>query len=260
MKLYRIAALVSRNIKLSYRGFDPLIDIFYWPLFDIILWGFTSQWIQVNDPLIPRMWLTGLVIWQASYRANLDISYNLLSELWSRNVVMLFATPLAMKEWVISAMVLGLINGAVTILFGALIVTLILGVNVFLIGWFVIPLWALLVFTGWAIGLFAAGCIVIQGQRINKLVFVMGWIFVPFSGLFAPVETLPSWAQFIAQFVPLSYIFRAMRIYLSSGSIPVQELVSALFLGGIYLLLAYLFFSAMFHRSKKLGLARLETE
>ena len=47
MNWQRIRAIVGRNLILNYRGFDPLTDIFYWPLFDIIVWD--TQWIHAGN-------------------------------------------------------------------------------------------------------------------------------------------------------------------------------------------------------------------
>ena len=120
MNIQRIGALVSRNLQLAFRGFDPLIDLFYWPFFDLIVWGFTSRWVQSTGQEVSLMWLTGLVLWQACYRANLDVSFNLLGELWSRNIVNLFATPLELNEWIASSLIVGTVNTIITVLYGRL--------------------------------------------------------------------------------------------------------------------------------------------
>ena len=41
----RIRALIKRNFLLTFRGIDTLTDFFYWPLFDILVWGFTGSWM-----------------------------------------------------------------------------------------------------------------------------------------------------------------------------------------------------------------------
>ena len=208
MNWFRIFALVQRNIMLTYSGLDPLVDIFYWPLYDIILWGFTSLWVaQLENKSIALSWLGALCIWQVCYRVNLDISLNLLTELWSRNVVNLFATPLELKEWMVAAMCLGIFNAIITTIFGTAMVALLYGVNVFSLGWIFLPLTLMLVLSGWATGFLSAGCLILGGQKIQKIVWVLGWAFVPFSALFYPLSLLPTWAIVIAKALPMSYVF-----------------------------------------------------
>ena len=185
MNWYRVLALVKRNIIITYRGIDPLTDVFYWPAFDIVLWGFTSMWIAVcqHQP-VSLTWLTGLVIWQAYVRVNFDVSLNLLIELWSRNIVNLFASPIEIKEWIVAAMILGVFDAVIAVLYGALLIALLYKVNIFSIGWLFVPLVLLLMLSGWAVGLFSAGCIIRGGQKLQKLVWVLGWFFAPFTRYF----------------------------------------------------------------------------
>ena len=260
MNLTRLTTLVTKNLILSFRGLEALIDIFWWPTFDLLLWSFTGYWLFTCDPALGPVWLTGLILWKFCYRANLDLAYNLLSELWSHTLVLLFSTPLHLGEWIIGSMILGVLNGTIAVLFSTLIAYLIAGVTLKALGWFIIPLTLLLLLTGWAIGLCTASFLIYFGQRVNRLVWVIGWVFVPFSGLFAPTSSLPFWAQLIAKAFPLSYIFGSMRTYLTTGTIDWLLLAKGALLAGIYFILALLLFFWMFKKSKQYGLARLETE
>ena len=191
MNIQRIGALVSRNLQLAFRGIDPLIDLCYWPFFDLVLWGFTSRWVQSTGQDVSLMWLAGLVLWQACYRANFDVSFNLLNELWSRNVVNLFATPLELHEWIASALIVGTINTIITMLYGGLLAYLLYGVNIFSVGWFIVPLYLLVLVFGWSTGFVAAGCLLNWGQKVQKVVWVFGWCLLPFSSIFFPLDFLP---------------------------------------------------------------------
>jgi ABC-2 type transport system permease protein len=258
MKLYRIRAIVLRNIKITFRGLDPLVDFFYWPLFDIVLWGFTSRWVQAQTATEPFTVLLGaLVLWQASYRSNLDISFGLLSEFWSRTTVSLFSTPLTLTEWMVSSMIVGLFNTVIAVLFGCLAVWLLYGISVFSLGLILIPFFLSLILSGWAIGFFTASALIYWGQSVQKLVWVMGWFFVPFSAVFYPVDTLPTAAKTFAHLLPMTYIFEGLRSYVKTGSVPYLFLCISFALNAFYLLLAWVSFNYMFNKSKIKGLALL---
>jgi ABC-2 type transport system permease protein len=261
MNFTRISALVARNIILTYRGLDPLVDLFYWPLFDLILWGFTSKVVAaIHGSDVSLIWLTGMVLWQACWRSNLDVSLNFLIELWSRNVVGLFATPLITNEWIAASMLQGLFDTVVVTVFASIAVYVLYGINVFTIGFLFIPLFFLLLVSGWALGFFSAGCLVYGGQKVQKLVWVLGWFFVPFSALFYPLASLPTWAFVIAKSIPMSYAFEALRIYVTDHVLSVHNLLMAFLLSCFYFILSLLFFRYMFKKSKEKGLARLEAE
>ncbi|MBA3752343.1 ABC transporter permease [Candidatus Dependentiae bacterium] len=262
MKWHRIYALWRRNLTLTYGGgIDPLVDLFYWPLYDIFLWGLTAVAFKSVAPLnVSNVWLIALALWPVCYRANLDMSLSLLSELWSRNVVNLFATPLEIHEWVASSMLLGLFDATVSFLYASLVIYLLYGFNVFSLGWILLPLALLLMLSGWTIGLFTASWLLYSGQKLQKLVWVFGWFFVPFSALFYPLQTLPSWAFYIAKAVPMSYVFDALRTFVNQGSLPMVNLYISFALNCFYLTLSYQFFKKMYHASRVKGLSRLESE
>ncbi len=261
MTFGRIRALVKRNLTLNYRGFDPLYDLFYWPIFDLMLWGFTSRWVdEPGSHTLSLVWLTGVVLWQGCVRANLDMPLNFLVELWSNNVVTLFASPLQLREWVISAMLIGLINTCAVVAFGSVMAYLMYGVNVFAIGWLIVPMFLLLLQSGWTFGFFSAGCIMAGGLRVQKIVWVLGWIFGPFSAIFYALESLPQWARFVTSLVPMSYIFEGMRLSAYTGIFPYAHLMKALLLNSLYGAGTLYFLVSMFKRSKIKGLIRLEAE
>ncbi len=261
MTFSRVTALVKRNLILNYRGIDPLIDIFYWPLYDLMLWGFTSRWIVGEETSkLALIWLTSIVLWQGCVRSNLDVSLNLLIELWSHNVVSVFASPLKLREWLASAMIIGIINTTIVFAFGAFMAYIMYGVNVFTIGWLLIPLFFLLLQSGWVIGFFATGCIMYGGLKVHKIVWVLGWCFAPFSALFYALKVLPTWAYSVAKCVPMSYLFEGLRLYTHTGIFPTHHLTIAFLLNCIYGSLTLYFLVKMFRKSKVRGLARLEAE
>ena len=257
----RIKALVKINLTLSYRGLDPLYDLFYWPIFDLMLWGFTSRWVQAPDKgTISLVWLTGVVLWQGCVRANLDMPLSFLVELGSRNVVTLFASPLKLREWVVSAMIVGLVNTVAVVLFGSFMAYLMYGVNVFSIGWLFMPMFLLLLQAGWVFGFLSAGVIMAGGLKVQKIIWVLGWCFGPFSAIFYAVESLPIWARFVTKVVPMSYVFEGMRSYANTGIFPQHNLIVAFVLNCLYGVGTLYFLVAMFRRSQVNGLARLEAE
>ncbi len=263
MKFYRIKALIERTFLITFRGLDPLVDFFYWPFYDIMVWGFTAHWLQtaqVSTSHSTLAILTALVMWQASYRANLDVSLNFLTELWARNIVNLFATPLKLSEWTVSALLIGTINTCIAVSFGMFAVWLLYGIAIPSVGWMLIPFFVSLILSGWTVGFLTAACLAYWGQSVQKLVWVMGWFFVPFSAVFYPLEVLPPWAQIIARILPMTYVFEGIRSFVSTQQVPVHYLLISYGLNALYLTLALMTFNAAFKRSRVRGLARLELE
>jgi ABC-2 type transport system permease protein len=240
---------------------DHMADLFFWPALDIFLWGMTSAWIQrheVGVPSIAIAILTGLVFWQIIWRSNYEVSVNLLQEFWNRNMVNLFSTPLKLQEWVSALMLIGGLKIFITIAFGGFVVWLLYALNIFSMGWALLPFCASLLVSGWFIGFFSASIMVYFGQRVQMLAWMTAYIFAPFSAVFYPSSVLPAWAQWIGKALPMTYIFEGMRRVLATGVFSWKDFGMSVLLNVVYLLGTMRLFWFFFEKSRAKGLARLE--
>lgn len=260
MNLLRIKGIFFRYFFTMLKGPQQLSDLFYWPFVDILLWGLTSSWIQKQSHAsdLPLIILTGLIFWQITWRGSVDISMNLLQEFWNRNLVNMFSTPLKTSEWIIGVVVLCLCKLAVAVGFGVLMVYLLYSLNIFALGWAFLPFAALLLMFGWALGLYASGLIVYWGHQVEMLAWTLPFVFAPFSAVYYPVETLPSWAQKISWSLPTTYVFEGMRQILRGDPFPWSNFLMSFLLNLLFLCLSFFFFSWMFEKSRLKGLIRLE--
>lgn len=260
MNFSRIKGVFFRYYYNLRKGPSQLSDLFYWPLVDILLWGLTSFWIQKQShiPNLPLVLMTGLIFWQVAWRGSLDISINILQELWHRNVVNLFSTPLKISEWIAGTILLCFCKLIITISFGTLVVYLLYSLNVFTIGWAFLPYAALLLMFGWSLGFFAAGIIIYWGHQVEMFAWMIAFLFAPFSAVFYPVETLPAWAQKISWSLPTTYVFEGMREILNGRPFSFSYFWYSLALNILFLGVAITFFKYMFEQSRKKGLSRLE--
>lgn len=260
MELYRVWAITLRHLRHILHDFSRLTVLFYWPFEEIILWGYSGLWVQGDTGGMGHVGmslLVGAVLWQVAVRANYDISLNLLEEIWSYNVSNIFSTPLKLSEWVAAVILLALITLAAMIVFLTGIVWLLYSVSLINLGIALVPILLCLFISGLSIGFFAASFLVYWGVRIEALVYMIGWVFAPFSGIYYALEVLPAWAQLVARCLPMSYVFNALRTVVEGGPFPYHDLVMSIALNGFYFIAALVFFKVMFERSRNEGLARL---
>ena len=260
MSWSRIIGVYIRYFYVARKGLHQLSDIFYWPFVDILLWGLTSVWIQMQSQIdnLPLILMTGLIFWQIVWRGSVDISVNLLQEFWSRNLVNLFSTPLKISEWIAGMILLSLTKLAITISFGSLVVYLLYSLNVFTVGWTFIPFAASLIIFGWTLSFLSSCAIIFWGHKVEMLAWMVGFLFAPFSAVFYPIEILPEWAKTIAWCLPTTYIFQGMRSILATGGFPISYFWISLALNLIYLAASIFLFHWAFEKSRQKGLARLE--
>lgn len=261
MSLQRILGVFFRYFYLMRKGLHQFSDLFYWPLVDILIWGLTSVWMQslsTHAQNFPLILMTALIFWQISWRGSVDISISLLQELWHRNLVNFFSTPLKFSEWIIGILSLSICKLIASIAFGALVVYILYTLNVFTIGWAFLPFAASLLIFGWTIGFLASSAIIYWGHGVEMFAWMIGGIFAPFSAVFYPVSTLPAWAHSIAWSLPTTYIFEGMRSILYKGVFPIHYFWISIALNIVFLTGAIVLFKFMFEKSREKGLSRLE--
>ncbi len=262
MQIYRIVAIFKRYFLLSSREPLRLVDVFYWPTFDIILWGFAGLWIQQagSAETQPIVLLTGLVFWQVVMRSLMEIALSFLEELWAQNLINLFATPVRISEWVVAVVLLSVIKSCLTLLFGTFMVWLLYDIFILSTGLFLVPVFCLLILCGWGFGFVSLSILVTAGQRAQSLVWIICWVFAPFCGVFYPIEILPFWAKAISSILPMTYVFEGMRLRMTTGEMPMEYWIKALTLASGYTVLALIVYLYLFQGSKTNGLARLQVD
>lgn len=261
MNFHRIQAIVWRQFLPLRRDAYRYVDLFYWPFFDLLVWGFAGALMQKTCSTQTNMiLLTALVGWLVINRIHLELAYNLVEEMWSENITNLFATPLSVDEWATASVLTGVIKGSVALVFGTAVVHFLYGLPFAPFLSAVIPFLPLLWLSGWFLGFTALAVLVALGQRANSAIWIIGWCATPFSGIFYPVSVLPTWAQYISHILPTTPIFTLMRTFVETGALSYSAWGTAFLINALCCSLAYGLFRLMFARTKKTGLAQLNND
>lgn len=257
---YRVWAVVLRYFYVMPRNIARFFDMFYWPIIDLFLWGFTGVWIQQTNheaAHLKYMLIAAAILWQIISRFTIEIPRNILEELWSGSMINLFSSPVTIAEWLFGITIVA-IGSMITTFFtlgGA--AGLIYGFNIFSFGWKLLPLMFVLMLFGLSLGIFSAGLVAGKGVRLANITWAMPWFFTPFGGIFYPLDSLPWYLAALGRCFPLSYVFSAMREIIISQVMPWEKFFIGLVLAMLYLPLTFLFFTWMFKRSCQQGLSRL---
>ena len=258
MNFNRIYAVIIRNLFAYKRSLDRLTDAFYWPTLDLIIWGLTSQFFSSGNGNLNfvTIMISAIVIWLFLWRAQYEISINVVDELWNKNLVNLFGSPLKFSEWIASFLILGFIKIVLSVGFAMGLAFFLYKVEIFSLGFYLIPFMILLILNGWVLGFIVAGLILSYGSKVQTLVWVTGWAISPFCAIYYPVATLPEWAQKIAYFTPPSYIFEGMRQVINEGKFDISRLIVPTILTVIYLLLSIIYIKHSFSKLMDKGLVK----
>lgn len=257
MKWHRVQAILIRHLYLYQRSVPRLMDIFYWPVMELLVWGFLTRYLEktgLGGINIVTIILGALVFWDLLSQSQRAVSVAFLEDVWERNLLNIFVTPLRISEFLLSTVLLGFIR---IVLAGAVIgplAYLLYQFNILTFGFYLVPLMLSLLLFGWALGLFTTGIILRFGSSAQVLAFGFIFLIQPFSAVFYPVSALPQSLQYVAYILPSTWVFEGMRMVVATGNLSILSLGMALFLNVVYLLLVFWFFYAMFSRVKEKGL------
>lgn len=257
MSIKRIYAIVMRHLYVWPRNMDRLMGSFGWPILEITIWGLTMSYFQknlINTVSLLTVVLGTVIMWQILARTQTEISIVFLDEVWNKNLINIFSSPLTKAEFLVSIVVLNLIKIIFTIMS-------LLAIGIFYYKFNLIRSFGIympfllfnLFMMGWSVGFFVIGVIMRFGYRVQELAWAIFLVTQPFSCVLYPVSALPNWARPIAQALPSSYLFEEMRNILNKNPINVNNLYMSFILNVVYLVLSVWFFSSMFEQARKFG-------
>lgn len=257
-----IGGIFLRYARLLKRDINLVLTATYWPLLDIVIWGYLGSWIQKNQTATQfqnyeTVALLGILLWQAVGRSSNIISFAFMEELWSNNLVNIFSLPLRITDWIVGILLWYAFMILLTCSASMLVIALLYNVAMSTILTTFLTFFPPLFFCGIWIGFMCLQIVALLGKRGIELSFVVAWFFLPFSGAYYPIDVLPSWGQTISKFLPMSYVFQAMRGQLMYQQDPTPLLVIGYLLSILYAVTAIALFIYCFNRSKEKGLARL---
>lgn len=249
MKWHRIQALLIRHLYLYKRSVPRLMDIFYWPVMELLLWGFLSLYIQKFNLAgfnAVTILLGAVIFWDLLSQSQRAVSVAFLEDVWERNFLNVFVTPLRVSEFLASTVILALVRIFMAGGVMAILAFLFYKFNLFVFGFYLIPFIFNLLIFGAALGFFTTGIILRYGTSAQVLAFGFILLIQPFSAVFYPVSALPSFVQPIAYVLPSTYVFEGMRAVIATGVFPLRYLALAFLTNAIYLAVILWYFYKMF--------------
>lgn len=261
MSIYRIWGVILRHLYLFKTNITRITDAFYWPAIDIFIWGITFSFIESTSGNIPNltlMILSGLVLWTIIYRGQNEISVGLMEEVWNRNLVNLFVSPLKFSEWTTAVILMSTIKNTITFVFSIFLCMFIYGVKIWEMGLIIFPYILLLLIISWSIGMFVSGLLYLWGSRVEIFAWSIVAIFSPICAVYYPVSVLPEAVQYISRLLPPTYIFEGMRYAIEFGEYDMTGLLIATILTIILFVASLIFVNMCFKRVLNNGLVKFK--
>jgi ABC-2 type transport system permease protein len=253
----RIGAVMLRQAYLYKRTFHRWLDVVYWPTVDLVIWGFIALYLQRRPSGIARptaFFLGALILWDILFRAQQSVAVGFLEDVWSRNLLNVWASPIRSSEFVIGVILTGVIRVAIGAGIAVTLAVSFYHFNLFSIGFALFPFVFLLAMMGWAVGMSTTALILRFGEGVESLAWALPFLFQAFSAVFYPVSVLPVGMRVIAYSTPAAHVFEGMRRVIAGGAFPARELLWAGALDVVYLAGASAFFGWMLRQIRVRGL------
>ena len=264
LEIDRVAAIVLRQFYLIRGSMARFLPLVVWVVVDMMLWGFLSRYLNtVASPgfnFVPAL-LGAVLLWDFFIRVTQGVTTAFLEEIWTRNLLNIFAAPLSIAEYLAGLVVTSISTSAIGLATMLLLATFAFGLSFAVYGLMVYPFVLVLFLFGISMGVFASALVLRLGPAAEWFVWPIPALVSPFAGVFYPLASLPKWMQFVSRLMPPAYVFESMRTILAGGGVPGRTLVLGAALAVGYVVLACGTFFCVYRGAVRTGLiARYSAE
>jgi ABC-2 type transport system permease protein len=260
----RIKALLLRQFYLLRGSPSRLLPLFTWVAIDIVLWGFITRYLNAISGsgmnFVPAL-LGAVLLWDFLARVMQGVTMAFFEDVWSRNFLNIFATPMQFSEYIAGLVLTGITTSFFGLVVMAALASAAFGLSFSVYGGAILPSLLILFLTGIALGLLGSAIVLRLGPAAEWLIWPIPAILSPFAGVFYPLSTLPAWMRGISHLLPPSYAFEGLRGAIEGAAAPGIALLGAVVLAAAYVVAAGLVFRWVYNYTVRTGLiARYSAE
>lgn len=258
MSLTVIYSLVLRYLFLYTRSPVRLVELLFWPVMELVVWGNLSVWLEKSreGAAVPSFipWLIGgVILWDVLFRAQQAVAISFLEDVWTKNLVNLFVAPIRPIEYVGAAFIVGILRILVTVVVLSLLAGTAFHFNIFQFHWHLVPFFGLLMLFGWTLGMLSSALIMRWGQAAESLAWAVPFLIQPVAAVYYPIGNLPGWAQSLGWLLPCTPVFEGMRGVLKYGVLDGNLMLMSVVSNLIWMALAATVYLAVLHRGRQTG-------
>jgi ABC-2 type transport system permease protein len=256
ISLNRIAAMILRYWYLLLSSWPRLMELMYWPVLQVITWGFLQSYIAQNANFFARAGGTligAVILWDILFRGQLGFSISFLEEMWARNLGNLMMSPLKPIEFLLALMAMSLIRLAIGVIPMTILALFLFHFNFFALGLPLIAFFCNLIFTSWSVGIFVSGLVLRHGLGAESIVWTLMFALMPLACVYYPVHVLPVWLQYVSWSLPPTYVFEGMRALLIDHVFRADLMLAALVINTILLVASFAAFLALLRSARHNG-------
>lgn len=228
------------------------MEILFWPVVSLLSIGIMGSFLGLEENLLAFI-LTGAIASGVLQVTQLDVSYSLLYDIWSKSIKHTFLAPVNQYDYIIGSWIIGILRGGVVFvmlaLFSAKAFNLALAGTIptiiFLAGIFISAL---------VIGMLVCLLIMFFGQRVEVTAWSLSTLLMLASGIYYPVNFLPGPFKAIAAAIPLTHFLEYYRSFYGFTPLFSHSLFWGFGLTAVYASIFFVLLDFAFDHARKTGM------
>ncbi len=253
-EMMRIWAFAWRNLLMATQNVFTLFEMIFWPTIGVLSLGLMARFLKLS-PADTSFILLGTIALSVVHICQLDISYVMLYDIWSRSLKHQFLAPISIHHLTLGSWIVGMARGILVFVFLSILAWGAFAFNplsggaghtaIFLVGCFLNAL---------IIGMLVCTLVVVFGVRAESAAWAATTLVLLIAGIYYPVTLLPAPLASLAGAVPLTYFLDAYRSHFGFAPEFVSPLVWGFGLSALYVAAAHWGFQAAIQRTRRNGL------
>jgi len=250
---HQIWAFAARSLIVNRRNVFAVFEMLFWPGVAILSVGLLTRFLHLDADTVSFI-LIGAVSMNTIQIAQLDLSYSLLYDVWSRSLKHAFIAPVRLAHLILGAGLVGLGRGLfIFVVMGVLSQTLfgmdlgrpgVGGLVLFLAGLFL---------NAAIIGMLVLLLVLRFGHRAEVAAWAFSYLVFLICGLYYPVTVLPQGVQTVAWFLPLTHFLDYFRQFYGFPGASPHPLLYGFGQSLAYVALSYAGLRLVLHRARSRG-------
>ena len=174
MNRNRVFAIVLRQGYLMRGSVARVLPLFAWVAIDMVLWGFISRYLNTvasSGFNFIFVFLGAVLLWDFFTRVMQGVTMAFFEDVWSRNFLNFFASPLSISEYVTGLVLSSIATSSIGLVVMIVLATLVFHLSFFSYGLLLIPFLLVLFLFGIALGIFACALVLRFGPASEWFVW-----------------------------------------------------------------------------------------
>jgi len=212
-EIKKTLAFSYKNIIMTKRNFFTIFEMLFWPLISLFSVGLMGSYLEITENKLAFI-MIGAISLSVIQLAQLDVTYVLLFDVWSKSLKYTFATPSSFYNMIVGSWLVGILRG-----FVAFLALSFSSIFIFNFDLTKLPLVELILFlfglffTAMLIGMAACILMLIFGRRAEIAAWTLTAIIMLICGIYYPVSILPEGIRFFALLIPVTHFLEYFRTF-----------------------------------------------